>query len=159
MRTPIAFFVSYAHTDQRTADTFLQRLTEQLAPSKRYAYTLWRDTGLLVGARWHDEIQQALTACQLGLLLVSPAFLASQYITQQELPRFVGDGAKPVLPIMLKAIDLQRHDVKGLEHHQFFHLDNAKPFADCLTDTSRCRFVERLFVQIEQRLDRLFVQP
>jgi hypothetical protein len=78
MRTPIAFFVSYARADHRTVDTFLQRLMEQLAPSRRYAYTLWRDTrGVLVGEQWHDEIQQALADCQVGLLLVSPAFLAS----------------------------------------------------------------------------------
>jgi len=156
MRIPIAFFVSYAHADQRTADTFVQRLTEQLAPSKRYAYTYWRDTGLPVGERWHDEIQQALAACQVGLLLVSPAFLASQYITQQELPPFLDDGAKPVIPVMLKAIDLQRHDARGLEHYQLFRLDNAKAFADCTTDALRRRFAERLFSQIEQRLDRLF---
>lgn len=88
MRIPISFFVSYAHLDQRPADTFLPRLTEQLHPSRCYAYTLWRDTEILVGERWHDEIQQALAACQLGLLLISPAFLASQYITRHELPRF-----------------------------------------------------------------------
>lgn len=155
MQTPITFFVSYAHADQRLADPFLQRLTEHLAPSRRYAYTLWRDTEILGGERWHDAIQQALAACQLGLLLVSPAFLGSSYITQEELPRLLGDNAKPVIPVMLRAIDLQRHDGRGLEHYQIFRLDNGKPFADCTT-VHRCRFIERLFVQIERRLERLF---
>lgn len=158
MRTPVAFFVSYAHADQRAADTCLQRLLEQLAPSKQYAYTFWRDTEIVVGERWHDEIQQALAACQLGLLLISPTFLASKYITQQELPPFLGDGAKPLIPVMLKTIDLRRHDAKGLEHHQLFRLDNAKAFADCTTDALRRRFAERLFAQIEQRLDRVYGQ-
>ncbi|MGH8059681.1 MAG: toll/interleukin-1 receptor domain-containing protein [Candidatus Entotheonellia bacterium] len=159
MRTPIAFFVSYARTDRRLADTFLQRLLEQLAPSKRYAYTLWRDTGILVGERWHDEIQQALAACQLGLLLVSPTFLVREYITQQELPWFLGDGAKPIIPVMLKTIDLRRHDAKGLEHHQLFRLEDVKAFADCTTDVLRRRFAEQLFAQIEQRLDRIYGHP
>ena len=159
MQIPIAFFVSYARADRRSADTFLQRLNEQLAPSKRYAYTCWRDTGILVGERWHDEIQQGLAACQLGLLLVTPAFLASEYITQHELPRYVGDGAKPIIPVMLKAIDLQRHDTKGLGDYQLFRLDDARSFADCTTDAWRRRFVEQLFGRIEHRLDRLFAQP
>jgi hypothetical protein len=160
MRTPIAVFVSYARADHCTVDTFLQRLIEQWLPSRRYAYTLWRDTGsVLVGERWHDEIQQALADCQIGLLLVSPAFLASQYIAQNELPRFLGAGATPIIPVMFKAIDLQRHDTRGLEQHQFFRLDNAKAFADCTSDVLRRRFVERLFDQIERRLDRLYGQP
>src|SRR5262249_26418914 len=159
MRTPIAFFVSYAHADQRPADTFLRLLTEQLAPSKRYAYTLWRDTNLLVGARWHDEIQRALADCQLGLLLLSPAFLASEYITQQELPQFIGNDAKPIIPVMLKLVDLQLHDLKGLRDYQIFSLDRAKAFDNCTTNPIRRRFVEALFVQIERRLDRLHGQP
>src|SRR5262245_12427447 len=146
LRIPIAFFVSYAHADRRFADIFLQRLTEHLAPSKRYAYTWWRDTGLLVGERWQDEIQQGLAACQLGLRLVTPAFLASKYIIQHELPQFIGNGSKPVIPVMLRTIDLQRHDTRGLEDYQFFRLNNVRSFADCTTDTLRRRFVEQLFV-------------
>jgi hypothetical protein len=120
---------------------------------------LWRDTNLLVGVRWHDEIQQALTDCQLGLLLLSPAFLASEYITQQELPQFVGNGAKPIIPVMLKLVDLQLHDLKGLKDYQIFSLDRAKAFDNCTTNPIRRRFVEALFVQIERRLDRLYGQP
>ena len=82
MKTPIPFFVSYAHADWRTADDFLQRLKRQLAPSRRYDYTLWHDTTIDVGQPWHDEIQQALAACKIGLLLMSPAFLDSDYIVQ-----------------------------------------------------------------------------
>ena len=99
-----------------------------------------------------------MAACQLGLLLVTPAFLTSKYIAQHELPLFVGDSAKPVIPVMLKTIDLQRHDTKGLEDYQLFRLDNARSFADCTTDALRRRFVEQLFIQIERRLDRLFTQ-
>lgn len=158
MKTPVPFFVSYAHTDQRTADDFLQRLRGQLAPSRHYDYTLWRDTMIEVGQRWHDEIQQALATCTIGLFLASPAFLISEYIVQHELPHFLGDAAKPVIPIMLQAIDFQRHDLQGLEHYQFFMLDRAKAFADCTTHTLRSRFARTVFVQIEQRLDRLFGQ-
>jgi hypothetical protein len=163
MTTPVVFFVSYAHADQRSADTLLQQLTEQLAPSKRYAYTLWHDTGLLVGEQWHDEIQQALADCQFGLLLVSPAFLASEYITQQELPQFLGNDAKPILPVLLKNLDEKHCNLHGLEVRQLFRFElprsNPKSFAECQTPAHKNQFAQRLFLQIEQRLDRLFSQP
>ncbi len=156
MRHPIAFFVSYAHADNPQASTFVECLREQLRPSRRYDYTLWRDTDILVGERWHETILQALTECQLGLCLVSPHFFSSAYITEYELPRFVGDKAIPVIPVMLKPVDWQRHDLKGLEAYQIFRLPPSRAFADCPDARTQRRFVEGLFVQIERRLDRLF---
>lgn len=156
MRQPVTFFVSYARADKPLADAFLQCLVPQLLTSKHYSYTLWRDTDILVGEPWREDIRQALEACHLGLLLVSPAFLASPFITQEELPRFVGQGARPVLPVLLQRVDWQRHDLRGLQDHQIFQLHPAQSFAHCTTAARRSRFVETLFAQIEQRLDRLF---
>jgi hypothetical protein len=158
MRCPITFFVSYARKDKRLADRLVAYLSEQLAPSRCYVYTLWRDTAVLVGQRWHAEIQQALTDCQAGLLLLSPAFLGSAYITQHELPRFL-QLAKPILPVLCKPIDPHYHDLKGLDPYQMFRLDDHKAFADCTTDVVRSRFAATLFAQIEQRLDRLGYHP
>lgn len=159
MRRPITFFVSYAHADKRLADTFVQYLSQQLAPSKHYAYSLWRDTAILVGQDWHAEIQQALHACQAGLLLLSPAFLGSAYITQQELPHFLQATGPPILPVLCKTIDMQRHDTQGLAPYQMFCLDAQKSFAACTTDLARSRFAASLLAQIEQRLDRLGLCP
>ena len=155
MKARIEFFVSYARDDHDTANHFLKRLRQQLAPSKRYEYVLWYDRDILVGERWHDEIQQALEACQMGLLLMSPSFLESDYIARYELPCFLGGEAKPIIPVMLQTVNAQRHDLKGLEAHQLFRLDHSHAFADCTTEALRRRFVETLFEQIERRLDRL----
>lgn len=159
MRVPITLFTSYARKDKPLADRFVRHLDEQCAPSRHYAYTLWRDTAVVVGERWHEEIQQALHTCQAGLLLLSPAFLTSAYITQQELPHFLGTLAPPILPVLLKPIDLQRHDTQGLAPYQMFRLDDVQAFADCTTDLTRSRFAATLFAQIEQRLDRLGLRP
>ena len=129
---------------------------QQLAPSRRYHDTLWRDTNILAGEGWHGEIQRALNECQLGLLLISPAFLSSTYIAEHELPHFIGDAATPVLPVMLQPVDFQRHDLKGLAQHQIFRLNQTEAFDNCTTSTTRRRYAEQLFDQIERRLDRLF---
>jgi hypothetical protein len=43
------------------------------------------------------------------LLLVSPSFLGSDFITKEELPKLVDAPGKAVIPIMLAAVDFDRH--------------------------------------------------
>ena len=105
MRAPIAI----------SLPDFSENFENKPTPSKQYHYTFWRDNDILVGEKWHEEIQHALGRCDVGLVLVSPAFLGSQYIQDHELPEFVKGGDKPVIPVMLQPIDLERHDLKGLQ--------------------------------------------
>lgn len=100
-------------------------------------------------------IQQALADCQFGLLLISPMFLSRDYILTQELSRFIGGDAKPFIPVMLKSVNLQRHDLHGLDAYQIFQLAPDLSFEDCGTVRKQREFAEALFDQIEHRLDRL----
>lgn len=156
MRAAVRFFNSYAHADQSLADDLVLRLQEQMTPSAAYEYTLWRDTTILVGERWRDEIIQAVEGCDVGLLLVSPAFLGSGFIDREELPRLIGQAGKPIFPVMLRPVSLERHDLKGLTEYQIYRLDRQKSYSECSGDLVRSRFVEALFLDIEHRLDRIF---
>lgn len=155
MRDPVRYFTSYAHDDQRDADDLVGRLRQQMTPSRAYEHLLWRDTGILVGERWHGEIVQAIEACDLGLLLVSPAFLGSTFIVREELSRLTGDSGKPIVPVMLRPVSFERHDLKGLAEYQIYRHDRQKSFSECRGDRDRSRFVEGLFDDIERRLDRI----
>jgi hypothetical protein len=155
----VELFVSYARSNKALATRFLRRYEEQTAASGRYHYVFWRDEDILVGEQWHEAIGRALDGCDLGLLLVSPAFLGSQYISDHELPAFVGRRAKPLIPVMLQPVDLERHDLKGLEERQIFRLEGdrfkvPKSYGDC-TGVQRDRFVQSLFRQVEHKLDLL----
>ena len=155
----VMLFVSYARANKVLAANLVDRFREQAGASKRYRYSFWRDGHILVGEDWHQEIQRALDRCQLGLLLVSPAFLGSQYIAEHELPRFVSAGGKPVVPVMLQPVDLKRQDLKGLQSKQIFRLDRPrfsrpKAYADC-SGAQRDHFAQELFCQVEDRLDKL----
>jgi hypothetical protein len=161
MRKKIHFFVSYARANKDLGGRFLEKFQEQLAPSKKYNYILWRDNRILVGEQWHDEIQNALDRCDMGLLLVSPAFLGSRYISEHELPRFVGEQAKPVIPVMLQPVDFELHDLKGLEKAQIFRLDkprfrSPKAYGEC-NSRQRDEFTMDLFRHVEWRLGKLFL--
>ena len=159
MKKKVKFFVSYARANKDLATRFLEKFREQASPSKKYKYIFWRDSKILVGEQWNDKIQEALRQCDLGLVLISPAFLGSQYITEHELPKFVGSKAKPLIPVMLQPVDFQYHDLKGLQKAQIFRLDrprfrSPKSYGEC-TGRQRNQFALDLFRQVELRLDKL----
>lgn len=155
LRKKVTFFVSYARKNKELADRFLKELDEMLAPSKKYEYELWQDTGIEVGAEWEKQILSALDNCDFGLLLISPAFLGSKFITEKELPIFVS-GEKPSIPVMLQRVDFLRHDLKGLEKRQIFLLDyegfkEPRAYGECKKNR-RNDFVYELFKTIENKL-------
>lgn len=155
LRKKITFFVSYAHSNKALAGSFLQKLREMLAPSKNHNYVLWQDTGLEVGEEWEKQILEARDNCDFGLLLVSPAFLGSNFITEKELPVFVS-GEKPSIPVMLQPVDFSKHDLKGLEKRQIFRLDyegfkEPRAYGECRKGR-RDTFVLELFRAIEDKL-------
>ena len=159
MKKTITVFVSYARANRDLATRFLKKFKEQAAPSKQYHYTFWRDSDILVGEKWHEEIQHALGECDVGLVLISPALLGSQYIQDHELPRFVKSGGRAVIPVMLQPIDLERHDLKGLLQTQIFRLDrprfaSPKAYGEC-SGSHRDQFALELFGQVEARLDKM----
>jgi len=47
---------------------------------------IWDDTRMLPGAKWKEEIQNAISAPKIAVLLVSPSFLDSEFIANHELP-------------------------------------------------------------------------
>ncbi len=156
----VTVFVSYARANKDLAARFLKAFREQTDASKSFRYTYWQDGDILVGEEWRESIHKALESCDVGLLLVSPAFLGSQYITEEELPRFVGGRAKPVIPVMLQPVDLDLHDLKGLDGKQIFRLElptlsKPKAFAEC-RDARRDAFALELFRRVEAKLARLF---
>jgi hypothetical protein len=156
-RTKVVHFVSYAHVDQARVDELLTSLDIQMKPSRRYDHLLWQDKGrLLLGKGWDREIKKALKACDYGLLLISPGFLGSGFVTNVELPRFVS-GRKPCVPVLLAPVDFDLHEAFGLERLEYFALPVGrngvkKAFADCVGIQKR-RFCEQLHRAIELRLN------
>ena len=159
-RQEVKIFVSYARANKKLSRRFIDKFREMVAASRRFEYIFWEDSDILVGENWHQEIQTALQDCKIGIALISPAFLGSRYITREELPKFVGEDAKPLIPVMLQPVDFDYHDLKGLEEKQIFMLDSdnlkaPKAYGQC-SSKQRYQFTLNLFRQVEKRLAKIF---
>jgi adenylate cyclase len=76
-------FVSYSRHDKN----WLELLRKHLSPYMHTgAVSLWDDTTIGVGDDWKDAINKALRNARVAVLLVSPDFLASDFIRRNELP-------------------------------------------------------------------------
>lgn len=85
-------FISYAHADS----TWLELLQKHLKVLKRYYQEIdvWDDNKLRTGDHWKEEIEKALNKANIAILLVSTDFLASDFITNNELPPLLANAEK-----------------------------------------------------------------
>jgi hypothetical protein len=100
-------FISYSHRDLK----WLDQLRTHLKPLERnYNLERWDDSRIKPGDKWLAEIEQALARAAVALLLVSPDFVASDFIDRKEMPSLL-DAAQnqglailwvPLRPISLK---------------------------------------------------------
>ena len=90
-------FISYAHDD---GDKWEKMVRQHLAPYVNYSnLSVWSDKDIAMGEDWDDEIKQALARAKVAILLVSPAFLASNYIYNDELPDIMKSSQRDGLTI------------------------------------------------------------
>lgn len=79
----IAAFCSYAHEDAR----LLAELKSALAPLReRAVIDDWSDGRIEPGTDWDAQILHSLDRARLVLFLVTPALLASRFVSEREIP-------------------------------------------------------------------------
>jgi hypothetical protein len=83
-------FISYSHQDNRFLDDLLTQLKPYL---RRGTVTAWSDKQIEPGSAWFDKIKAALAKTSVAVMLVSPDFLASDFIEEHELGPLLKEAA------------------------------------------------------------------
>lgn len=78
-----SIFISYSHEDKK----WLKKVQTSLNTLKKYYKNVdtWSDEKIMASDVWKDEISNALESATIAILLVSPDFIASDFIANEEL--------------------------------------------------------------------------
>jgi hypothetical protein len=152
MKQATPYFLSYAHSDGPDVERFRDVMEPLLKGSAKYEFGGWSDHLILPGEKWREEIETALAECRFGILLVSPGFLASRFITESELPVLL--GKRMVVPVCLQRVLFDGSmDLKGLGERQAF-LDSKRRCFDKCRGPERRDFALELFGEIGKLLEK-----
>jgi len=95
LNQPPRVFVSYSHRDEEWKDRLLAHLA---VLQEQGLVELWEDRRIQAGSEWSREIEEAMEASTVAVLLVTASYLTSRFILDVEVPRL-----------------LQRRDREGIE--------------------------------------------
>lgn len=86
MNTNNEIFISYSHLNNKWLDKTVVALKPLIREEKIIA---WDDRQIRPGQNWKAEIDKALKQTSIAILLVTPEFLASDFIMKDEVSYFL----------------------------------------------------------------------
>jgi hypothetical protein len=138
-------FISYSHQDA----PWLHELLRHLRPLERQGVlSIWSDVRIQAGTKWKDEIQKAVRDAKIAIMLISPDFLASEFITERELPPLIQKADRSgtiILPIIVSPC-------------RYLHAEDLAEF-QAVNDTARTLEEmtkperERVFIKVVDRIE------
>lgn len=155
-------FVSYSSKDKRYKDDLLKQL-KVLAEQK--VISAWHDGLLVPGQQWNDEIVKHLKSSRIILLLISPDFLASDYVNKVELKTAADRHQRNeacVIPVLVRNInswqgypfgDLKLGDLQAVPPGAKFIVDwenRDKAFAEVASGIQRAVEQQKIPAGTEQ---------
>jgi len=149
-----SLFLSWCHADRAAKDALTKPLLDNLRILNSVELRWWEDSHINIGEDWRRLLLARLGDCDYGLLLLSPGFFASGFITDHELPAFVGPRAvKGALPVGLKRVPLDgTRTLHGVDRNQIFTRGPAGRFFTETRGAGRERFALDLATAIQKRI-------
>jgi WD40 repeat protein len=143
-------FVSYSHLDTPYRD----KLKVFLKPWMRRGVQYWADDYIKVGERWERSIDVAIGRARVGVLLVSPQFLASDFIFEKELPPLCEAHDGKQLTLVCIAVSSSAYRAAGLGVYQFSHPPERPldAMSDAEQNATLVAIAEKIAAEFEDRL-------
>ncbi len=112
----------------------------------------WEDTKIKPGAKWKEEIEEALASAKVAVLLVSPNFLDSEFIAKQELPPLLEAAEKEGLTIFwiyLSSCLYNRTQIRDYQAGQ----DPLEPL-DLLTEAEQSAMLAKICNMLDKTVNQ-----
>ena len=98
-----SIFISYSHEDKE----WLTKVLKYLKPLQRFYNNLevWSDEKIKASDVWNEEIDNALSQATIAILIVSPDFESSDFITNEELQPLLEKAKKEgtrIMPLIVR---------------------------------------------------------
>ena len=122
---PDQVFVSYSHKDERWFNDLQTHLNPYL---REGSITAWSDRRIRPGELWLEQIKTALAKTKVAVLLVTPAFLASDFIHKQELGPLLKEAEAGGVTILWIHVRACSYHVSPLKNYQAA-FDPTQPLA------------------------------
>lgn len=111
----IKLFISYAHEDEK----FKDELEKHLKPLQRNGVVeSWNDRKILPGKEWDDSIKIEIENADIILFLISPDFIASDYIHDTEIKNALDRYAKKeviIIPVIIRPTDFSYLEISKFQ--------------------------------------------
>jgi hypothetical protein len=108
-------FISYSHNDRKWVDSLIIHL-KPLGHS--VSFDIWEDSRIKPGAKWRCEIEGALSNAAIAIFLVSPDFLASEFVMDEEVPTLIRNAEMKgtiIIPLLVRPSLFRQSTLQGFE--------------------------------------------
>lgn len=136
-------FVSYSHKDSKWVDELKTFLAPWLR-DKRLG--LWTDQQIGAGQNWRTQIENEISQARVAVLLVTADFLASEFISNSELPVILDRAHKNQLTVIWIAVGHAPYQATELAMFQAAN-DPSRPL-ESLRRPDR----DKVFLSIAQKI-------
>lgn len=113
--SPQKVFISFAHADKDYKDTLLKHLVPLV---RRKFIQVWNDDNIVAGEDWEGEILKNLHSSDIAILLISPDFLASDFINDFEIPKMLERHERNeivLIPIIVRPVLFSATEISKLQ--------------------------------------------
>ncbi|MCP5426447.1 MAG: TIR domain-containing protein [Gammaproteobacteria bacterium] len=150
MPNTLRIFISYSHQDAQYLGE--DSLLGFLKGLQKGNVEFWTDRKIRVGESWDEVIKASLQKADIALVLVSQAFLDSDYCQHVEIRQCLAQQTH-LFPIILSPCDWRRHD--WLSSRQFLPGGDQTVEEHFMEMGQRKRLFLKIREQLQERIDSI----